>query len=125
MVAADILRRGHKIAFPFGEDWRYDLIACRQGALERVQVKYARSDGHVIPVRCRTLSLINGKVRGTTRYTAQMIDWLAVYDATSDRCYYVPALELGAGRSIMHLRLTPARNGMHQGICAADDYLAF
>ena len=27
MVAADILRRGHKVAFPFGEDWDYDLIA--------------------------------------------------------------------------------------------------
>ncbi len=26
MVAADLLRRGHRIAFPHGEDWDYDLI---------------------------------------------------------------------------------------------------
>ena len=57
MVAADILRRGHKIAFPFGEDWDYDLIVCRHGALERVQVKHARSDGAVIAVRCSSHSL--------------------------------------------------------------------
>lgn len=125
MVAADILRRGHKIAFPFGEDWRYDLIVCRHGALERVQVKHARSDGHVIPVRCRTLSMTNGKVREVTKYTARMIDWIAVYDVTSDKCYYVPASVLGGGSSLLHLRLTPARNGMREGVRAAADYLAF
>ena len=29
MVAADLMRRGYKIAFPYGEDWDYDLIVCR------------------------------------------------------------------------------------------------
>ena len=45
MVAADLLRRGYKIAIPYGEDWDYDLILSRDGQLERVQVKYAASDG--------------------------------------------------------------------------------
>jgi hypothetical protein len=36
-------------------------------------------------------------VRQYKAYTAAMIEWLAVYDATVDRCYYVPARELGSG----------------------------
>ena len=98
MVAADLMRRGYKIALPYGEDWDFDLIVCRDGtALERVQVKYARSDGEVICVRCRSHSLTNGKVRSVKHYTAEMIEWLAVYDPTSDCCYYIPAAELGTG----------------------------
>ncbi len=124
MVAADLRRRGFGIALPFGEDNDFDLILIRQDRLERVQVKYVSSDGAVIPVRCRSHSLTNGKVRRTKHYTAKMIDLLAVYDATSKRCYYVPSSELGAtGRSIMHLRLRPALNGQRIGTRLASDYL--
>ncbi len=122
-VAVDLLRRGHKIAIPYGEDCDYDLILIRGGQLERVQVKHARSDGAVINVRCHSHSLTNGKIRRTKHYTAKTIDLLAVYDATSDRCYYVPAKELGAGRSSFHLRLTPARNGQRLGTRPAEHYL--
>ena len=121
-VATDLLRRGHKVAFPFGEDWDYDLILRRAGRLERVQVKHARSDGRVLPVRCRSHSLTNGRVRATKHYTAATIDWLAVYDASSGACYYVPAVELGDGRSELLLRLTPARNGQRRGIRSATSY---
>ncbi|HVE68654.1 MAG TPA: group I intron-associated PD-(D/E)XK endonuclease [Solirubrobacteraceae bacterium] len=111
MVAADIVRQGHRIALPWGEDNDYDLIVDRDGHLERVQVKHARSDGTTIVVRCRSHSLTNGRVRRTKHYTAATIDWLAVYDATTAQCYYVPASELGEGRSMIHLRLRPtARN---------------
>lgn len=122
MVASDLLRRGHKVAIPYGEDCDFDLILIRDDCLERVQVKYARSDGSVINVRCFSHSLTNGKIRRTKHYTAQTIDLLAVYDATSDRCYYVPASELGSGRSTLHLRLTPAKNGQRQGTRRAGDY---
>src|SRR5262245_21341275 len=109
-VESDLLERGYRIAFPHGEDHHFDLILCRD-QLERVQVKYTRSDGEVVAVRCRSTSLTSGKVRQVKRYTAATIDWLAVYDATSERCFYVPAGELGVGRDILHLRLTAARNG--------------
>src|SRR6476659_5397250 len=111
MVAGDLLRRGHKIAIPYGEDCDFDLVLIRGDSLERVQVKYVESDGSVIPVRCRSHSLTNGRIRRTKQYTAATIDLLAVYDVTSECCYYIPATELGAGRSILHLRLTPAKNG--------------
>lgn len=122
-VAADLITRGCRLSIPFGEDCDYDLIADRNGRLHRVQVKYTESDGCVITLRCRSHSLTKGRVRRTKQYTPKMVDWIAVYDRTSDRCYYCPSSELGSlGRSVLHLRLTPARNGQRQGIRNAYKY---
>jgi len=121
-IAGDLVARGHKVALPYGEDWDFDLIVCRDRLLERVQVKYGRSDGAVLPVRCRSHSLTNGKVRATKHYTAESIDWLAVWDVTTDRCFYLPAIELGEGRSLLHLRLEPTRNGQRRGVRDAHRY---
>ena len=99
-VAADLLDRGCSISIPFGEDSDYDLIADFGGVLHRVQIKYTVSDGTTILIRCRSFSLTKGKVRQVKRYSAKMVDWIAVYDRTTDRCYYCPASELGEGRSL-------------------------
>jgi hypothetical protein len=122
MVAKDLLKRGYKVAFPYGEDWDFDLIVCREERLERIQVKYTRSDGVILTVRCYSNSLTNGKVMRTKRYTAETIDWIAVYDVTTDACYYVPASELGTGRREITLRLRPTRNNQVRGIRRAADY---
>lgn len=125
-VARDLIRRGFRIAIPYGEDWDFDLIFQRPGRddLERVQVKHGDSKGEVVPVRCKSHSLTNGKIRRTKHYTARIIDWLAVYDPSSDHCYYVPAAELGEeGRDSISLRLTPARNSQRKGVRYAEDYL--
>lgn len=121
-VACDLLDRGCKLSIPFGEDCNYDLIADFNGVLHRVQVKFTRSDGSRVFVRCQSHSLTNGKVRQTKRYTAEMVDWIAVYDATTERCFYCPSTELGAGRSTLSLRLTPARNGQRLRTREAADY---
>jgi PD-(D/E)XK endonuclease len=122
-VAADLAARGCRISVPFGEDCDYDLIADYEGRLHRVQVKYTRSDGQVIVVRCLSNSLTNGRVRARKRYTPSTVDWIAIYDRTTERCYYCPSKELGAeGRSILHLRLQPARNGQRRGVREAEAY---
>lgn len=121
-VALDLRRRGYGVSLPFGEAGDYDLIVDREGRLERVQVKHTVSDGTVVIVRCRSTSLTNGKVRAVKRYTAETIEWLAVYDATTSCCFYVPAAALGSGRFVMHLRLVPARSGRRRGIHLAADY---
>jgi hypothetical protein len=123
-VAHDLIRQGYRIAFPYGEDCDYDLIVLREDRLERVQVKYTESDGDVILVKCRSHSLTNGKVKKTKRYTAAMIDWIAVYDRTSDRCYYVPSWMLAEGRAYLSLRLTPPKNGQRAKIRFAENYLS-
>jgi hypothetical protein len=123
-VAADLVARGCELSIPFGEDSSYDLIADFEGRLHRVQVKFTRSNGEVVRVGCRSHSLTKGKVRRTKHYTAAMVDWIAVYDLTTDRCYYVPSWMLGAdGRSTLYLRLIPAANGQSLRIRRAEDYL--
>ena len=124
-VACDLRERGWGIAVPWGEDNDFDLIAYRDNRLERVQVKYTRSDGETVIAKCQSHSLTNGRIRQTKHYTARTVDWIAVFDATSEACYYVPASELGEGRSYLSLRLTPPRNGQRLGIRHAEDYRSF
>jgi PD-(D/E)XK endonuclease len=121
-VATDLRARGHRIAIPFGEDCDFDLVLIRPNHLDRVQVKYTESNGVVVAVKCYSHSLTNGRIRRTKHYTASEIDILAVYDVTTDSCFYVPARELGAGRNTLHLRLIAAKNGQRQGIHLADRY---
>jgi hypothetical protein len=122
MVLADLIARGHKVALPYGEDWDYDLIVCRTGVLERVQVKYTQSNGEHIEVKCFSASLTNGRVRRVKRYTAATVDWIGVYDRTTDRCYYVPSRLFEDGRTYLHLRLRPPRNGQLKRIRMALDF---
>lgn len=117
MIMAEAMKRGYKVAIPVGEDWRYDLIVLRQGKLERVQCKYTESDGQYINVRCRSSN--NWQ---TLKYTADEIDWLAVYDKTTDQCYFVPASELGDGKSELHLRVQPPKNGQVKKVRLAEGY---
>lgn len=119
MVIADVMKRGYKVALPMGEDWPYDLIVLRK-KLERVQVKYTESKGVYVDVKCRST---NGW--RTYKYTANHIDWIAVYDKTTDRCYYIPARLLGTGRASFWLRLTPTRNGRRKDVLFAKDFLRF
>jgi hypothetical protein len=122
-VAGDLVAKGYQVAIPFGEDCDYDLIVEREGKLERVQVKYATANSGVIPVRCRSHSLTNGKIKRTKQYTPESIEWIAIYSPTDNRCYYVPSRELGpSGRCEISLRLSPPRNGQSAGVRYARDY---
>ena len=118
MVFAAVVKLGYKVAVPWGEDWRYDLIVLRNDKLERVQCKYVESDGKRIEVPCKS------SYRGTTVvYTSDNIDWIAVYDRTSDACYFLPASMLGTGRRSITLRLTPPKNGQTKSILMAKDFV--
>jgi hypothetical protein len=77
LVAADLVRRGYKVALPFGEDWDSDLIGERDGRLERVQVKYATSDGKVVAVRCYSVSLLPAPALHGTRERSRGVTGLA------------------------------------------------
>jgi hypothetical protein len=121
-VATDALRLGFKVAFPFGENWPYDLIVLRHGNLERVQVKHASRRGEAVRVKARRHIVVDGKVRETRKYTAETIDWLAGYDPISGKSYYIPAAELGEGMSEVALRLQPTAHNQQVGIRWAVDY---
>jgi hypothetical protein len=122
MIFADLISRGHKVALPYGEDWDFDLIVCRGGALERLQVKYTKSNGEYVEVKCFSASLTNGRVRKVKRYTAATVDWIGVYDLTTASCYYVPSGLLAGGRTYLHLRLKPSKNGQRKRVRWARDF---
>jgi hypothetical protein len=117
-VIRHALRQGYRVAIPLGEDAPYDLVVDRSGSLERVQCKYVKSDGRSVTVRCRST---NGWA--THKYTADEIDWIATFDATTDRCYFVPASMLYEGRAALTLRLAPALNGQSALTRSASDFL--
>jgi hypothetical protein len=119
MVLADLQRKGYGTAIPFGHDLPFDLILIRKpsGELERVQCKYTESDGRVIDVRCSSTS---AWVHHT--YSASEVDWIAVYDATTSRCYYVHS-SIWTGMTRPTLRLVPAANGQQRGVRLASAHL--
>ncbi|MDX6581745.1 MAG: hypothetical protein QOI10_929 [Solirubrobacterales bacterium] len=87
-----------------------------------MQVKYTEAKGEVIEVRPTSMSLTNGRVRRIKKYTAQTIDWLAFFNATTDRCYYLHASELGNGRRHLNFRLGQPRNNQVKRIRYTRDF---
>lgn len=108
MIAADLAKKGYRIAFPFGDSWDYDLLAFidQPGiqAINRIQVKYTESTAGLIILKPRTHSVHAGVVSVTKKYTANLIDVLAAYDNTTEQCFYIPATEFGEGMSEFRLR---------------------
>ena len=121
MVMADALKRGYKVALPLGEDWRFDLIILKGKELLRVQCKYVESTSGVIKVRCETHD-----GRSYYRYREEDLDYIAVYDKITDRCYYVNSSFLGVkGRGILHLRITDTKNNQKKKIFHAINFTEF
>jgi len=85
-------------------------------------VKYCSSDGCIVPVKCYSHSLTNGRVKATKRYTRETVDWIAVWDAATGTTYYVPS-SVFDGHSQLSLRLAPTRNNQSRKIRHAADFL--
>lgn len=118
MVIADLMRQGHDIAIPFGHNQPYDLIVIRKedGRLEKVQVKYTTGNGRFVRVKVESTS---AWVRH--RYTAEEVDWMAVYDAAVDRCFYIHS-SIWAGQTTLNLRLVPTANRQQKLVRLAADF---
>lgn len=120
-VMGDLLIKGYKVALPLGEDWRYDLIVDKNNKLLRIQCKYVESTNGVIKVRCETHD-----GRNYYRYQQKDLDYIAVYDKISNKCYYIDRSYLGAkGRGSINLRLREAKNGQRKKILNASDFVDF
>lgn len=85
------------------------------------KVKHTTSDGVTIEVRCYTQTIVAGRTRSVRSYSGDSVDWLAVYDATTARCIYLPAREF-AGRTRIHVRYVPAGRGRRKDVRLADDF---
>lgn len=119
-VMGDLLSKGYKVAIPLGEDWRYDLIVDRNNKLLRIQCKYVESTNGVIKVRCETHD-----GHSYYKYKQEDLDYLAVYDKISDRCYYISCTYLGSGRGSISLRIKATKNGQKKKIIKAEEFIKF
>ncbi len=115
-VASRLMRDGWHVLVPYGENTRYDLVAERAGKFIRIQVKYVTPKNGTLCVNCRSSN--NWSV---LPYTAEEIDVIAVYDASSESIYYVPAADMRG--SAMKLRLEPARNHQKAKIRFASQFI--
>jgi PD-(D/E)XK endonuclease len=119
-ILKEALKAGIQVLRPMTEGCRYDLMFDIDGMLLRIQCKFAARRGDVIIVHARTSRHTPaGYVR--TIYTATEVDAIAAYCPDNDRCYFVPIGDV-RGRSMVHLRLAPARNNQEFAITYAADY---
>ena len=119
-VAAAAADLGFGVLRPMTEGVRYDLALDVDGALLRVQVKWAAVKGLVVSVPLRTSRHTPaGYVR--THYRTTEIEGFAAYCRELDRCFFLPIGEF-VGLTSAHLRLGPARNGQLRGVKMADQY---
>ena len=115
-VAADLSARGLGVAWPTGHGHPFDLILVRQdSSLERVQVKHTRSNGRILKIRCDSRS-----EWVQYSYRPGMVEWIAVWDETTDACFYLPIQE--ANDHEVTLRLAEPLNRQQLGIRWAADY---
>lgn len=121
IVIADLARKGYKIVIPLGEDWRFDIIGFKNNNLYRFQVKCTESNGEFIKVRASYNKGGNSKSK-PIKYTKNDIDFLVAYDITTNKCYYIPAEELGKGKAAVFLRITKPKNGNQFESRLAKDY---
>ena len=120
MVAGEAAVLGCMVYRPVAEGERYDLIIDSGGRLLRVQCKWAALKGPIIVGYAITSRLTpRGYVR--TIYDSSEIDGIAAYCHALRRCFWLPIDEC-AGRSVVHLRLKPARNGQQSGLIWAKHY---
>lgn len=113
-VAADLIKRGYGIAWPFSTSTDWDLLLIRGKSLERVQVKYRRLDSKgILTVPNRVVSNTSGKQQ-RRMYSKEDIDWLAMYCPETDQCYYFP-IETLEGKEKTNFRTTPTANNQKKG----------
>jgi prevent-host-death family protein len=120
-IATEAARLGLSVLKPLTEHERYDLVLGVAGRLYRVQCKWGACRGNVIEVRLK--SSYHSPTRGyvITTYDETEIDFVAVYCGDLGRCFLLP-IALIAGRTMMLLRLQPAKNNQRAALNWAADY---
>jgi hypothetical protein len=118
VVLALLIKRGHPVLIPFGNNQRYDLVVdLGEGRFERVQVKTARIRNGCVTFKT---SSVNG-FTGARRDYANQADAFYAYCPDDERVYRVP---VGiCGKSMVTLRVAPARGGPSGRIRLASDFV--
>lgn len=118
--ASEAARLHLEIYSPLTEHGRADLVLGMGGKLLRVQCKWANRRGDVVSINLATSRRSgNGHIR--TTYTADEIDAIGAYCDELRECFLIP-IDIAEGKSAMHLRLAPPRNGQRAALNWAEQY---
>jgi hypothetical protein len=115
-VQIEAARKGAGVCLPTTPA-RYDAVLDYQGKLYRAQVKYAAAKAQ------RSQGAVRVDLRRRSRcYTADEIDVLLVYVPQLDCICWIPA-QVFADRSLLTLRLAPAKNGQSNGCRMIQEFI--
>ena len=114
-IAADLLKRGWHVLFPYGENNRYDLVAEKNGKFLKVQVKYVTPKNGSLDVNCRSSNNWN-----VISYTAKEIDYIGVFDSIGGNIYYVPSSQMN--KNLFKIRIEPSKNNQKKRVNCSENF---
>lgn len=118
-------RRGYRVFRPMGSVDKFDFVVERKGKLEKVQVKTVTPKNGALPVPTKVMTYKKGAKTNNrskmVKYVKGDFDWLLAVDATSQKCYFIPASKV-VGKTGINIRLTAPRNGT-KAVNKAEDFL--
>ena len=112
-----LIRNGYWVSIPYGDNRYYDLVADNGERLYRIQVKTGQDHGFYLRYSCSSSHVHRG--RSLRSYQGE-VEFVAVYCASRDTVYLIPAAELTATQG--HLRFSQPENGRKKRIRWAGQY---
>ena len=114
-IMKEFLKLDYWCSKPFGDDCPYDLIVDnKNGKMKRVQIKYVTPDKNNT-LRVKFFSETGISYRET-------VDWIAVYDSNSEKCYLIDFEKVERDVTALYLRLVKPKNNQTNGINLAEHY---
>ena len=117
---ADLCEKGYLVCVPLSEHAPFDLVAYRNFAFTRIQVKARSLRKGRLDIRLES-SYADRRGVHTKKVDPNAIDIYCVYCLDTDRCYYF-RLDDFSGRHTLSLRVDTPKNGQVRHIRWADDY---
>jgi len=114
----DLARKGYGVLIPMTEHEAFDLVAYKDHAFYRIQVKYRAVANGVLSVPFSTCWADRHGVHSVP-IDKGSIDLLCIYCPDTDRCYYVDPKSFRRG---VVLRVEPPRNAQRKRIAWAHDF---
>src|SRR5579864_8815593 len=118
-VMLALVAAGYRVAIPFGEDQRYELIIEKDNVLSRVQVKTGRLRKGVVLFNCFSSHTHRGGA-ACRMYTGE-VEYFGVYCPDTDSVYLLPLADIAVQRGT--LRVVPAKHGQTKKMRWANDFL--
>jgi hypothetical protein len=117
MVTAALIKDGHIVLKPYGDNQRYDLVIDVEGQFKRIQVKTAQKTGSGFAFSTASTYAHRGHKRSCYIGVA---DLFGVYYPVNDTCYIIPVE--GCPATLMSLGLVKPLNNQVKGRRMADAF---